>query len=72
MITKSIIVAGLVIGVANPAFARSYWVVKEAGSPPKCMVVTHKPTNPVITQSFKTRSAAEAAMQWSKACGSSE
>ena len=74
MRTKAIVTAALLIAVAAPAFADSYYVVQDAKTR-KCTVTETKPTTSETTvvsgnTVYKSRSEAETGMKSVKVCTS--
>ncbi|MBR1174353.1 hypothetical protein JQ617_10350 [Bradyrhizobium sp. KB893862 SZCCT0404] len=74
MNTKTIIAAALLISVAAPASAQSFYVVQDVKTK-KCTITESKPTTTETTvvsgdTVYKTRSEAEAGMKTVKVCTS--
>jgi hypothetical protein len=67
------IVAALALGIATPAFAEEYYVVRDETTK-TCTIVDQKPTTSTTTVvseggvSFKSRTEAEAGMKSIKVC----
>ncbi len=72
MLRKILVASALTVTLVAPAFAATTYYVEQSAKTHKCSVTSHKPNGKsflmIGTDSYKTKSAATAAMKADAAC----